>query len=497
MGDLHADRGGQAVAHRAKAAACHPAVRSLKAQILRGPHLVLANLGGDVAIHAFCQRLQSLERILRLDGLFAVLEVEAVDGLPLLDLRPPLCKAFLVHLAAARLPDAQQVFQHMTHIAQDRHINADHLVDRGGVDIDMCLHRVGAEVLDPAGDAVIKASTDVDHQIAAMHGEVRLIEPVHAQHAQPVPPRRRIGAQTHQGRGDRKARGIHQFAQKLACCGARVDHAAAGIENRPLGLFQKLHQPGDLVNVAFHLGLIMRGLDPFGGGVFAGGELHILGNVDQHRPRTARRRHMEGSVDGLGQALGLFHQPVHLGAGTGDPHGIGFLKAVGADHEGGHLTREHHQRDGVEQRIGQAGHRVGRAGARGHQRHARLAGRAGIAFGHVDRALLVPDEDVANVVLQEEFIIDRKHGAAGVAEDDLHPLILQRLHDHLRTGHGARIRLGHVLFLCAASCRGWLGPMKKPPEFPRGRMGNRMVNRHRPMRVIPTMTRSDDIPPTP
>ena len=52
MRDLHAHRRRQAVAHRAEAARGHPAVRLVEAEMLRGPHLVLADLGGDEGLAA-------------------------------------------------------------------------------------------------------------------------------------------------------------------------------------------------------------------------------------------------------------------------------------------------------------------------------------------------------------------------------------------------------------------------------------------------------------
>ena len=51
VGDLHANAGGQAIAHGAQTTRSHPAVRPFKAKELRRPHLMLANLGGDVAVH--------------------------------------------------------------------------------------------------------------------------------------------------------------------------------------------------------------------------------------------------------------------------------------------------------------------------------------------------------------------------------------------------------------------------------------------------------------
>ena len=64
-------------------------------------------------------------------------------------------------------------------------------------------------------------------------------------------------------------------------------------------------------------------------------------------------------------------------------------------------------------------------GPAGHQHDADLAGGAGIALGGVHRRLLVAHQDVADGVLLEQRVVDRQYRAAGIAEDDLHALILQ------------------------------------------------------------------------
>ena len=63
----------------------------------------------------------------------------------------------------------------------------------------MDLFGIGAEISHPAGDPVIKARTNIDHQITAMHCKVGLIKAMHAQHPQPLVTGSRIGPQTHQG----------------------------------------------------------------------------------------------------------------------------------------------------------------------------------------------------------------------------------------------------------------------------------------------------------
>lgn len=223
-------------------------------------------------------------------------------------------------------------------------------------------------------------------------------------------------AQPHQRRCDRESRRLGQFAQKLAGAGAGIDHPAAGIEDRPLGGFHQLDQPGDGRQVAFLHRLVAGRLDLFRPDIFAGGELHVLRDVDQHRPRTTRGGDVEGLVDRRRQLVRLFHQPVMLGAGAGDADGIGLLEAVGADQEGRNLPGQHDDGDRIHQRIGQPGDGIGRARSRGDQDDPRLAGRAGIALGHVDGALFVAHQDVPDVVLLENLVINGKYRPARIAE---------------------------------------------------------------------------------
>ena len=85
----------------------------------------------------------------------------------------------------------------------------------------MDLLRARREGVDAAGDAVVEARAQADHQVAVMHGVIGFAGAVHAQHAQPLRRRRGKGAQPHQGRGDGKAGQRRQFAQALRWLRAR------------------------------------------------------------------------------------------------------------------------------------------------------------------------------------------------------------------------------------------------------------------------------------
>ena len=219
-----------------------------------------------------------------------------------------------------------------------------------------------------------------------------------------------------------------------------IDDAAAGIDHRALGAGEQRHGLADLRRIALHprrigdvhVGLARRMIG-------ADRELHVLGHVDQHRAGTAGGRDIERLVQHLGEIVDVAHQPVVLGAGPGDADGVAFLERVVADQMRRHLPGDADQRDRIHQRVRQRRHHVGGAGTRGHQHHARLAGRARIAFGGMAGALLVAHQDVLDLALLENLVIDRKHRAAGIAEQVLDAMIDQRAHDHRGAGHLVRI----------------------------------------------------------
>jgi hypothetical protein len=139
MGDLHADGRGQAIAHGAQAARGHPAVRLLEAVELRGPHLVLADFGGDVGVATLGQLVQALDGVLRLDDRLGAPVGKQLRARQVSIWAHQSVRAGLLAWWPAAFQDRDQVFQHAAGVADDRQVDADVLVDRRGVDIDVDL----------------------------------------------------------------------------------------------------------------------------------------------------------------------------------------------------------------------------------------------------------------------------------------------------------------------------------------------------------------------
>ena len=184
--------------------------------MLRRPHLVLADFGRDVDVAAPGQLIEPLYRVLGLDDPLRIAESERIARPPAVDRAPPFGERALVGPMRPSAPQPHHVLEHMGAIADDAEIDLDVLVDRRRVDVDMDFARLRRERVEAAGDAVVESGADADHQIAIMHCVVGLERAVHAEHAEPLPIGRGIGAEPHQCRSDREAGRTDELAQQAS-----------------------------------------------------------------------------------------------------------------------------------------------------------------------------------------------------------------------------------------------------------------------------------------
>ncbi len=396
---------------------------------------MLADFGGDDRILVLRQREQTLYCQLGHDLVLALGVGKAVTRLPARNPRLPFAK--VARLAGT--PCLDQLIEHGRTVADDTDIDGHHLVDAGAVDIDVNLLRSGRERVEPSGHAVVEPRTDVHHHVALVHRHVRFERAVHAQHTQPV---RMVGgesAQAHQRRSGRRAGQLLKLAQQLARARTRIDDPAAGVENRAFGIGDQLDRLGDFVGGSNHARLIapraLRRTVREG----RGGHLHVLGNVDHDRAGATGGGNLERFLNRGGEFRGVLHEIIVLGAVARQANRIRLLKGIGADQVRGNLSGDDHQRDRIHEGIGNAGDGIGRARARGDEDDARLAGRAGVAFGGMRRASLVPDEDMADAIVRKQLVIDGQHCAARIAEHEFDALADQ----HFAQYRSAAAFFGH------------------------------------------------------
>ena len=144
-------------------------------------------------------------------------------------------------------------------------------------------------------------------------------------------------------------------------------------------------------------------------------------------PGPAGPRDVERLGDDARQVVGVADQVVVLGHRQRDAVDVDLLERVLADERGRHVAGDRDHRHRIEQGRPDPGDEV--RGARTGRAHAHpdAAGDAGVAVGGVGAALLVADEDVAQLRVVAEDVVQRQDHAARVAEEDVDALAEQGL----------------------------------------------------------------------
>ncbi len=326
-----------------------------------------------------------------------------------------------------------QLDEALAHVADDRHVDLHPLGDRRRVDVDVDdLARVLGEVLRVADHPVVEARADREQHVAVLHCHVRLIGAVHARHADEALAARPVRTQPHQRVRAREAEQVDQRVQLGR--GVGEDHAAAGVDHRTLGGEQQLQRLADLALMPLHHRVVRahrHRLRVFEAVLRLG---DVLGDVDQHRARTAGGRDDEGLLHRRREVLDVLDQEVVLHARPGDADRVALLERVLADGVRRDLTRDHDHRDRIHVGGGDAGDRVGHARAAGDEADPDLLRGTRVRIGRVDRCLLVPHEDVLDLLLLEERVVNVEDGPAGVPEEVLDAFFLKAAHDDLCAG---------------------------------------------------------------
>ena len=154
-------------------------------EVLRLPHLVLANVGDDDGVFDAAGGLRFAPDVVddvRGVEVAVVREVDDVaDGggaFAGVDLAQPGGVGALVGMS--RQKELEDLFE----VADEGDIGADVLVDLGGVDLDVNLLRVGSVAGEVAGDAVVEAHAEGEEEIGLLDGVVDPGLAVHAHHAE-------------------------------------------------------------------------------------------------------------------------------------------------------------------------------------------------------------------------------------------------------------------------------------------------------------------------
>ena len=172
-------------------------------------------------------------------------------------------------------------------------------------------------------------------------------------------------------------------------------------------------------------GVVVRNLDRW--------VSHILWHINNNRPRPPRGGDIECLFDRLRQIPHILDQKTVFYAGARDADSVHLLKGIAANKRRGYLAGKDHQRDRVHKSGGDTCQRIGCTRARGDQRNTGLSGCAGIAIRCMESRLLMPHQNVLNLLLLEDCIIDMQHSSARVAKQILYALFFQALNQNFST----------------------------------------------------------------
>ncbi len=252
----------------------------------------------------------------------------------------------------------------------------------------------------------------------------------------------RIAWRQHAAAGAVHVAGNVEAAQKRDCLfmAARGVDLLAEQDGRTLGIHQDVGEPFDVGRIAdrLHRGAVMAGLGDDGlvqrnlGIEDVARDFQIGRSVGAGEAFARRHRHHVGDAGGgkdAGGELGDGLHHVHMRQVLQRTHLVLGERGLAADMDDGAFRAEG---------GGNAGHRVGAAGAGRRHHAAELAGLAGIAVGGMGGGLLMAHVDDADAFV-DAAVIDVDDVAAAQGEDGVDTLVLQRLGDQMATGYDAGV----------------------------------------------------------
>ena len=438
IGHLGADRGRQRPAQRACLAGVDPIARFVDLEELRRRYLRQAD-GGDVArvaaeigVHFVPDAVRLHRRLIEIapaqHGRLAALAV-GDPGLARLE------GACGLHLRR----HGDQLFERCLGVGSDAEVGAEDAADLRRLDVDMHEFPTRGKDIYRAGVAVGPAVADAHDEVGGEHGgvavAVRCLQADHAGHQRVIVGN---GAPAHQRRNHRHIEQLGEFHQQPV--GVGVEDAAAGDDQGPLGVVEHLHR-------LFGLGAGGGGLVGLQWGIGVGiefdlGDLHVEGQVDQHRAWAARAHDVEGLLEDAGHQCRLAHRHRPLGHRLGDGLDVHGLEVLLVEPRARRLAGDAEDGNGIGGGRIEAGDHVGAGRARGADADADVAGlRPRVALGHVRRAFDVTGKVVLEAAVGAQRRVKRVDGGAGHAEGGVDSFLAQDVGGGVYCSHACHICL--------------------------------------------------------
>lgn len=452
LGNLGADGGGETEAHGTETTGGDHGTGVAPAEVLSGPHLMLADTGGDVGVllAALGELAELLNEGLGLDqtgALGALVVGKGPLGLPLVDLAEPLLA--IGHGLGVNLGDEE--LDVGGNITLDSLGSLDDLVNVLGknLEVDDTTTTLGSgslssgsELVKVKGDTVIETSTKTDDQIGLLDGHVGVGGTVHTEHVKRLFIELIESTETVEGGGDGD-RGLLGKGAEERRTALGLDNTVAGVDD---GLLGDVDELGNTLDRGIKL-LAAQLNGSAGGGTRTGGDGgvggdgpakdtsgDILGEIDEDGTRSAASSDLEGLVNAAGKLGDTLHHDVPLGAGSRNTNDVGLLESIAANGGGGDLAGEDNHGSTVGKGIGHGGNDVGGTGTGGDEDDTGLARSTGITLSHVTSTLFVAGEDEIEMGRVVDGIEDGENGTARIAENVLNAVSEHHLMEDFTTG---------------------------------------------------------------
>ncbi len=245
----------------------------------------------------------------------------------------------------APLPgDVDELLECGLRVRDDPEVGGEDAADLGGLDVDVDESPSLAVSLEATGVPVRPPIADSEHEVGFEHRRVAIaMGGLQTDHACRQTVIVGDGAPTHQGRNHRHIEDLRQLHQQIR--GVGVDDAAARDQQRTFGRHQhvdRLDGLGPCRRRFVHRQRLIRV------GVEVDlGQLHIDGQVDEHRPWPPRAHQMKRLSERAGNLARFEHRHRHLRHGRGDRGDVDRLEVLFVQPVHRRLAGDREDRNGI------------------------------------------------------------------------------------------------------------------------------------------------------
>ena len=256
--------------------------------------------------------------------------------------------------------------------------------------------------IDFSRNAVVKTHTDTNEQITLLYSHVGSIGAVHPHHTKEALLLCGNTAQPHKGAYHRNSGIFNNFPHNLGLIGK--GYTTADEKNGTLCFAKGLNNITNLSLIPGEIPLVATELHLLWIFIVQHGSKYILGDINNHRSRTACSGNKKCFLNHPWQLRGLLYQIIVLGNRGSDTYDIRLLKGVLTNKRISHLAREAHQRHRIHIGGGNTSNKIGSSRTRGGKNYTHPSSGPCVAIRSMNGPLLVAGQNMRKSCLINRII---------------------------------------------------------------------------------------------